>query len=198
MFGGLGRVIGVIFIVGGLLYGLVPGIRNGVNDKIGSLKDEVNSWFHPSRTLVRPSAVSISGGTRPHHGIKELLDDAQNTYWLGPTPPIGSRIHTTVTYVFNQEFDLTNLFVYNGVGDAQDRKYETTNKPQTVILTFPQNPDIKACKVTFIDSSEGRQINLPDDCAANGIQAVKLDFVDYYRVSNVKITALANVEFFKK
>ena len=195
-FGGVARVIGVLFIVGGLLYGLVPGIRNGVNDKITSLKNTVNGWFHPTRTEVLPTDVFVSASIKGH-GANLLKDTATNTYWAAHVPKPGSNVHLTVTYSFSSKFNLKNLAVWNGIGDSKARDYNSTERPQHVFLSFPGST-VAGCPETFKDSPGAASTLDVSDCGANGIDEVQIRIDDYYPSSGAKIVALAKVQFYKK
>jgi hypothetical protein len=195
-FGGVARVIGVIFIIGGLLYGLVPGIRSGVNDKISSLKNTVNGWFHPTRTEVLPTDVFVSASTRGH-GSPALKDTATNTYWAAHVPKAGSNVHLTITYSFSSKFDLKNMAIWNGIGDAKNRDYNSTERVRSVFLTFP-GTSVPGCPIAFKDLPAKADTEDVSGCGANGIAEVQVRIDDFYPSSGAKVIALAKLQFYKK
>jgi hypothetical protein len=193
LFGGVSRIIGVIFIVGGLLYGMVPGIRNTVNDDIGSVKNKINSWIHPKRTHVLPSDVFVSSSL-PGHGSPALKDNAPNTFWAANLP--GGNLHITITFGFANKFNLKNLVVWNGVGDSKVRDYNSTARPDHVFLSFP-GTSVPGCAKEFGDvPGEASKLDV-SSCHANGIDEVTIRIDDYYPSAGAKIAALAVVEFLK-
>jgi hypothetical protein len=192
-FGGVSRIIGVILIVGGLLYGLVPGVRNTINDEFGAVKDKINSWIHPKRTHVLPSDVFVSSSLRGH-GSPALKDNAQNTYWAAQLPR--GNTHITITFGFANKFDLKNLVIWNGVGDSKDRDYNSTARPDHVFLTFP-GTSIPGCPKQFADlPADSSKLDV-SSCNANGVDEISIRIDDYYPSSGAKIAALAAVEFLK-
>ncbi|MDT4921199.1 MAG: hypothetical protein QOI15_2101, partial [Pseudonocardiales bacterium] len=109
---------------------------------------------------------------------------------------LSSDIHLSITYAFGSKIDLKTLNVFNGVGTAEDRGYDTTLRPQNVDLLFP-GTNIPACPVKFPDvQGEGGAVNV-EGCNANGVDRVQLRIVDYYQSAGAKVVALALVEFFK-
>jgi hypothetical protein len=195
-FGGVSRVIGVICLIFGLLYGLVPGIRDGVNEKVTSLKDTVNGWFHPTRTEVLPTDVFVSASSKGH-GANLLKDTATNTFWAAHVPKAGSNVHLTITYSFSTKFNLKNLAIWNGIGDADTRDYNSTERVHNVFLSFPGST-VPGCPESFGDKQgEADKIDV-SDCGANGIDEVQIRIDDFYPSSGAKIVALAKVQFYKK
>jgi hypothetical protein len=195
-FGGASRIIGVIVIIAGLLYTLVPGIRSGVNDKVTSLKNTVNGWFHPTRTEVLPTDVFVSQAIKGH-GANFLKDTATNTYWAAHIPKSGTNVHLTITFSFSSKFDLKNLAVWNGIGDAKGRDYNSTARPQHVFLSFPDT-SVAGCPVVFKDTPAAASTIDVSKCGANGIDEVQIRIDDVYPSSGAKIVALAKVQFYKK
>jgi hypothetical protein len=193
LFGGVSRVIGVILIVGGLVYGIVPNVRSSVNGEFGSVKNKINSIFHPTRTEVQPDAVFVSSSIR-HHGSQQLKDTATNTYWAAKLPK--GNVHVTLRYGFSAKFDLKNLAVWNGVGDAKSPDYNSTARPDHVFLTFPGSA-VAGCPVAFGDNPGAANKLDVSKCHADGIDEVTIRIDDYYPSQGAKISAVAKIQFFK-
>lgn len=194
-FGGVARVIGVIFIIGGLLYGLVPGIREGVNSEITKGKNKINSWFHPTRTEVQPTDVFVSA-SKKRHGSPALKDTATNTYWAADVPRQGSNVHLTITYQFGEKFTLKNISVWNGIGDSDARDYNSTQRPRAVFFTFPGST-VPGCSLVFGDiPAEANKLDV-SKCHADGVSEIQIRIDDYYPSSGAKIVALAKIQFYK-
>ncbi len=187
-------MIGVILIVGGLVYGLVPGVRNAVNDEVGSVKNKINSWIHPTRTEVLPNAVLVSGTPLRGHGPPALKDTATNTYWA-EKPPHGN-VHITLSYGFADKFDLKNIAVWNGIGDSKDRDYNSTLRPEHVFFSFPGS-SVSGCQIKFADTPNEPSKQDVSHCHANGIDEILIRIDDYYPSEGAKIVALAKVQFYK-
>jgi zinc-ribbon domain len=196
-FGGVARVVGALIIVGGIVIGMVPSLRNAFTGEFHSIYNKINSWIHPTRTEVQPTDVFVSGRPVPGHGNEALKDTATNTFFLERVPRPGSNLHITVTYHFGSKFDLKNLAVWNGIGDSKVRDYNSTQRPRTVFMTFPDNPSIAGCSITFGDTpGEANKLDVRK-CNANGIDEVAFRFDDFYTSSHAKFVALAKIQFYK-
>jgi zinc-ribbon domain len=193
LFGGVSRVIGVILIIGGVLYGLVPGIRNTANDDLASVKNKVNSWIHPTRTEVQPTDVFVNRSL-PNHGDRQLGDTKTNTYWAAKKPPASFKI--VMRYNFSSKFDLKNIAVWNGVGDSKDPDYNSVGRPRNVFLTFPGTT--ATCSVTLGDVPAAAWKKDVSSCHANGVTEVDVAIDDYYGPLHPPFVAMAKMQFFKK
>jgi hypothetical protein len=195
LFGGVSRVIGVVLIIGGLVYGLVPGVRNNVNDEIGKIKGKVNSWIHPSRTEVLPTGVFASSQL-PGHSAEFVKDGPTNTYWMARVPSVASR-RLTLDFTFQNAFDLKNLAVWNGVGSAKTPDYSSTRRLQTIFLEFPDTT-VKGCEVAVKDlPGEADKIDV-SQCGANGVSRIRVTVLQYYGDIKLPDVATAKIQFYKK
>jgi hypothetical protein len=188
LFGGVSRVVGVIFIVGGLVYGLVPNVRNSVNEEFSSIKNTVNGWLHKERPQVRPVTTFSTTALRRHRA--GLATDAySNTYWA--TPATTGRHQPELTVNFGDKVNLKNIAVYNGVGSSED-SYDGFARPAEVHLFYPENG--KSDDLTFADIPDKQTYTLHN---ANGITEIHIFIVTYNGNKGLKNMALARVDFFK-
>jgi hypothetical protein len=192
MFGGASRVVGVILLVGGLVYGLVPNVRGAVNDEFSTVKNKINSWIHPSRTQILPTDTLVSSFLA-RHGAQNLTDTKTNTYWEARRP--GGSTRLVLTYQFADKFNLKNIAVWNGVGDSQSPDYNSTLRPQHVFFSFP-GTTVPGCQVTFGDVPNKASKTDVAGCNANGVSEIIITINDYYP-STSKNVALSSIEFFK-
>jgi hypothetical protein len=147
-----------------------------------------------SDTRVRVSFVLVSSSLKGH-GTDALTDFATNTYWLARLPAERGRTGLSISYAFVDKFDLTSLVVWNGVGTADTRSYDSTLRPRSVELSFP-GTTIPACAVTLKDvPGEAAEVDLRS-CHADGVDAVRMRIADYYSASGFNVIALAKVEFY--
>jgi hypothetical protein len=192
-FGGVGRIVGVILIVGGIVYGMVPGFRSTLNDEFSTVKNKFNSWIHPHRTEVLPDAVFASSALR-RHGAQLLKDTATNTYWAA-RPPKGN-VHITLRYGFAEKFDLKNIAVWNGIGDSKDRDYNSTLRPHHVFFSFPGS-GVTGCPIEFKDLPGEAAKQDVSSCNAKAVQEIKIRIDDYYPSQGANVVALAKVQFYR-
>jgi hypothetical protein len=196
MAGGTMRIVGIAVLIGGIVYGLFPSVRNTINHDIGSVKNKINSWIHPTRTEVLPNSVLVSSRIGPRHSFPELKDTATNTYWAARIPKSNTE-HITLTFGFSDKFDLKNIVVWNGVGDAKSPDYNSTARPDHVFLTFPDS-SVPGCAIEFGDNPAAPSKVDVSKCHANGIEAVQVRIDDYYGQSKAThLVALAKIQFFK-
>jgi hypothetical protein len=194
-FGGASRVVGVILLIGGLVYGIVPNIRSSVNDEFGSAKDKINSWIHPTRTEVIPTGAFASSQL-PGHAAQSLIDGPTNTYWESRLPVRTTR-KLTLDFSFQNKFDLKNIAIWNGVGSSKTPDYTTTTRLQTLFLSFPQTA-IPGCEVKVQDlPKEAVKVDV-SKCNGNGITQVRVTILDQAGDPKLKTIAVAKFQFFKK
>jgi hypothetical protein len=195
LFGGLGRVVAVIFIIGGLIYGIVPGIRNSVNDEIGSIKNKINSWIHPTRTEVIPTGVFASSQLSTH-GAQAIIDTGTNTYWESRKPLRTTR-KLNLEFTFQDKFDLRNIAVWNGVGTSKTAEYDSTLRVQTLFLEFPDTA-IPGCQIHVKDKPKDVDKIDVSSCNADGVARIRITILNYYGADTLPDVAVAKIQFFKK
>lgn len=187
LFGGVARVIGVILIVGGIVYGMVPTIRNNVNDEVSTVKNKVNSWMHPKRPQVRPS-TTFSTTALKGHPASLATDPYSNTYWSAPVKVGGNQVELTVN--FGKKVNLKNIVVYNGTGTSPDN-YDSFARPAEIHLQYD-------------NGSTGNDITLqdiPDKATyathnSSGVTEIHIFVVNYSQKKGDTRMALARIDFF--
>jgi len=196
LFGGVTRVVGVIMLIAGLVYGIVPGIRSSVNEQIGSIKDTVNGWIHPTRTEVIPTGIG-PGSELPGHPTSLIIDRATNTYWEAKIPR-GATRKLALDITFQNNFDLKNMVIWNGVGSSKDQDYTSTLRVAKMFLEFPDNPKIPGCTISTKDRpNEADKIDV-SDCNADGIDRVRITLLEYDGDPKLREVAVSKLQFYKK
>jgi hypothetical protein len=195
LFGGVSRVVGVILLIGGLVYGIVPNVRSSVNDEVGSVKNKINSWIHPTRTEVIPTGV-IASSQLPGHAAQFVIDGPTNTYWEARLPVRKTR-KLTLDFTFQNNFDLKNIAVWNGVGSSKTPDYTSTLRLQTIFLTFPDT-SIPGCEVKITDLPKEAVKKDVSYCHADGITRLRVTVLDAAGDPKLKDIAVAKLQFYKK
>jgi hypothetical protein len=184
MFGGVSRVVGVILIVGGLVYGIVPNVRSSVNEEFGSVKRTIKNWISPSFITLGPITNTTADHARKNHPGALATDKLKNTYWLAPPSPIPT-LHLT----FPSKIDLRKVNIYNGPSGGVD--YQNFARPTQLHLEFDTN---KGCNVNITHDD-------PDPhtygCSANGVSSVTIS-VQATTPGKHTDVALTDIEFVKK
>ncbi len=195
LFGGVSRVVGVILLVGGLVYGIVPNVRSSVNEQFGSIKGTVNGWIHPKRTEVIPTGV-IASSQLPGHAGQFITDGPTNTYWEARIPKKGT-VKLTLDFTFQSKFDLKNLAVWNGVGSSKTPDYTSTARLQDIFLDFP-GTNIPGCPVKVQDlPNKAVTINV-SNCNASGVAEIRVTLLDFAGGPKLTTVAAAKLQFYKK
>ena len=195
LFGGVSRVVGVIFLIAGLIYGIVPNVRSAVNDEVGGVKNKVNSWIHPTRTEVIPTGV-LASSQLPGHAGQLLIDRATNTYWEAKVPDRSTR-KLTLDFSFQNKYDLKNMAFWNGVGSSKDPDYTTTRRMERIFLEFPDT-NIPGCSVTVKDlPNQAVKLDV-SGCNANGVDRVRITLLDFAGDPKIPIVATSKIQFYKK
>jgi len=75
-------VVGVIILIGGIVYGIVPNIRDSVNEQFSSISHTIKGWISPSYSEVHPAPDGTTASTyvRYQPGTK-AVDTHKNTFW---------------------------------------------------------------------------------------------------------------------
>ena len=195
LFGGVSRVVGVILLIGGLVYGIVPGIRNQVNEEIGSVKGWVNGIIHPTRTEVIPTGVQATSQL-PGHAAQLLIDRATNTYWLARVPKRTDR-RISIDFIFQNPFDLKNIAVWNGVGSSKDPDYGATRRAGKLFLEFPDT-NISGCTVPLNDRAGEADKQNVSGCNADKVDRVRISILEYDGDPKIADVAISKIQFYKK
>ena len=195
LFGGVSRVVGVILLIGGLVYGIVPGIRNQVNEEVGSVKGWFNGLIHPTRTEVIPTGI-LASSQLPGHAAQLIIDRATNTYWLARVPKRRDR-RLTLDFSFQNKFDLKNIAVWNGVGSSKDPDYGTTRRAAKIFLEFPDT-NVPGCTVNLKDRAGEADKQNVSDCNADSIGRVRVTILEYDGDPKVTDVAISKMQFYKK
>lgn len=200
LFGGLGRVVGVIMLVGGLVYGILPNIRSTVNEQFSSAYSTVKGWISPDYVQVRPETDGVRANSQIKGQPGKLAADGfKNTVWLAPQ---GKEPVLVVT--FPAKVDLAQLIITNGIG--QDVKKLSNGKPSTY-LSFARAGTLHL----VFDNGKDATVNIKQDVPkpqtiefdnGEGVKRVEIHIPlkDVVQSSSKldRPIALTEIEFFKQ
>lgn len=202
MFGGVARIVGVIFIVGGILYGMVPNIRTSINEQVSPIKNWVKGLFEQtygpvdvtgaksgSTILVAPGEVR---GEQPNgnHAATMAIDTHPNTFWL--SKPIRHGRDVVLHVTFGGTFDVKKIRVYNG----DQASFDDYARPQSIVLVWSNG---KSSDVTLINDAKETDYDVDN---GDGVKSVDVHIKTVYSTAQAKKgskdIALAEIFFLQK
>ncbi|MDT4924562.1 MAG: hypothetical protein QOG01_2275 [Pseudonocardiales bacterium] len=184
LFGGVSRVVGIILIVGGLVYGILPNVRSSVNEQFSSITRTVKNWISPSLTTLGPITNTTAVKAVRGHPGSFATDKLKDTYWLAPASPT-----PTLRLTFPDKINLKKINIYNGPSGRTD--YQTYSRPTELHLEFDTN---KGCNVSVThDDPEPHTYN----CSANGVTSVTISVQHTTPGKNPQV-ALTEIQFVKE
>jgi hypothetical protein len=198
LLGGVGRVVGVIMLVAGLVYGIVPNIRDSVNEQFSSISHTIKGWISPSYSEVHPAAGRVKatppGGTQPG---ALAVDGHKNTFWLTPQTKGQEPV---LVVAFADKIDLSRIIIYNGIGEGaltsagKPAAYLSYARPSKLHLVFDNG---KATDVTIKDDTPApHTISVSN---GSGIRRVEIHLPELYQAANPgRPIAITEIEFFRK
>ncbi len=184
----LRRVLPIILVVLGILYGVFGPFRNWVNDNYNEGKDKVLSVIHPEfdQVTVGPGTTSNDVTPNPDHPGVMAVDGFKNTYWLTAPPTDAFRPELDVQ--LTEKVDLEKVIIRTGASDD----FQGHHRPKTMLFIFDTGA-----------SSEVELKNTPDAQTVtihNGkdVQHFKIAITSIYESLNGTDLGLTEIEFFKK
>jgi hypothetical protein len=197
LLGGVGKVVGVLFLIGGIVYGLVPNIRSSVNEEFNSIKSKITNIVSPTYTEIHPADITANSGTK-QHGASLAVDGKKNTFWLSypTTEPI-------LTVTFSSKIDLSRIIVYNGAtGDLSPgvpASFVGFARPGVLHLVFPETN--KSSDVKLQDDPDQHTYSVSKGSGITRVE-IHLPLASLNQPANSqgkkRLIAVTEIEFFKK
>jgi hypothetical protein len=124
----LRRIITVMILLGGVLYGAYPPFRHSVNSRVQSLKHRLFNDIGANLSPIHAVSVTAdvtSPGSSPLFAADELL----NTYWLAPW---SNTKEPSLTFTFAHRVTLKRMILHSGAGNS----YVQHGRPSDLLLKF--------------------------------------------------------------
>jgi hypothetical protein len=203
MFGGVARVVGAIFIIGGILYGMVPNIRSSINEQVSPIKNWVTGLFQQTYGPINitganshTTIVNAKGevpGQQPNgnHAATMAIDTHPNTWWL--SRPIRKGRDVVLHITFGGTFNVKKIRVYNG----DQVNFDDYDRPQSVVLVWSNG---KSSDVTLVNDAKETDYDVSN---GDGVKSVDVHIKTVYRsTAKAKLggrdIALAEIFFLQK
>jgi hypothetical protein len=185
----LRRIVPIVLVVLGLVYGVYSPFRNWVNDRYTSAKDKVLSVVHPQFELVSPGPGTTSNEPTPldpEHPASNATDGFKNTYWL--TSPPTDAFKPELDINLTEKVDLEKINVFNGASD----NFQAHHRPKTLLFIFDNGNQYEA---TLKNTPDKQTVTIHN---GKGVQRFKIRITSVYESINGTDVGFTEIEFLKK
>lgn len=185
----LRRIVPIVLVVLGLVYGVYSPFRNWVNDRYTSAKDKVLSVVHPQFELVSPGPGTTSNEATPldpTHPASNATDGFKNTYWL--TSPPSDAFRPELDINLTEKADIEKINVWNGASD----NFQAHHRPKTLLFIFDNGNQYEA---TLKNTPDKQTVSIHN---GKGVQRFKIAITSVYESINGTDVGFTEIEFLKK
>lgn len=185
----LRRIVPIVLVVLGLVYGVYSPFRNWVNDRYNGAKDKVMSVVHPEFELVSAGPGTTSNEVTPldpAHPPLNIVDGATNTYWL--TQPPSDAFKPELDITLTEKVDLAKINVWNGASE----NFQAHHRPKTLLFIFDNGSQYE---VTLKDKPEKQTVSIKN---GKGVQRFKIRVTSIYNSIDGTDVGFTEIEFLKK
>lgn len=177
------NVVLVLILVGGIVYGAVPPVRDAVNSQVNTV---VQSFNGTTGTPVPLQASSVQASSAaPGHNGDRATDAYINTYWAAP---LAQDPHPKLSVGFPQAANVTAILFISGDAD----NYRAEPRPKLVHIVFSNGG---SQDVTLADTNKQQTFTLS---GANGITGVTIQIMSVYTSTSGNAVSITDIEFFAK
>jgi hypothetical protein len=175
-------VLAVVLLVGGLLYGVYPPLRNSVNHWVGRVKANITNDIGSNLAPIHPVSVTANI-TGPGSSALNASDENLNTSWLAPW---SSTAEPTLTLNFAHRVTLKQLILHSGAGTA----FVQHGRPSSLILKFSNGESVT---LSPQDTAQSQTISFGH---ADLISSVQIQVAGIYPGTSGSDVAITEIELF--
>lgn len=183
------RVLTVVLVVLGIVYGVYSPFHKWVNREFTSIKTKTISIIHPQFDPVTAGPGTTSNEVtplNPDHPATMATDGFKNTYWLSPPPSAAFRPELDVA--LTEKVDLAKVIVRSGASDD----FQGHHRPKTLLFIFDNGNQFEA---QLKNTPEAQTVTIHNGA---GVQRFKIAITAIYESINGTDMGLTEIEFFKK
>jgi hypothetical protein len=177
------KIVALVLLVGGIVYGVFAPFRGAVNEKVAAGKDKVTGWITPRYDPVHANKVTATGQGRGHEAGR-AADGFKNTFWAAPI----NKGQVVLVMSFPGTVDVDRALITSGVSS----NFQSTNRAQKIHLVYNTGATFD---VTLKDTPEPQEIKIGN---GHDITSVEIHIDSYYRAVRSNDVAVTEVELFKK
>ena len=150
--------LGVVILLGVVIYGAYPPFRSLINGKVSSVKSSITKSV--DRHYVPIHAISWNANLQESgHSGYLAIDGFTNTYWLAPYNGSDSP---TLTLRFSHPVTLTRMILYSGASD----NYLAHGRPSLLVLVFSNQ---ESFTITPQDTPKQQTLNISNAVAVKSV-----------------------------
>jgi hypothetical protein len=120
--------LAVVILLGGLLYGVYPPLRSGVNGRFDSVKTSITNLIGDNLSPIHAVSVTANS-TAPDSSPLYAADENLSTYWLAPWSDSSQPV---LTFKFSHHVSLRRMILHSGA----DNSFVQIGRPASLLLSF--------------------------------------------------------------
>ncbi|GLZ39464.1 zinc ribbon domain-containing protein [Actinokineospora sp. NBRC 105648] len=179
----LRRVVSVLLLVGGIVYGVSGDFRGWVNARAVAAKQGVERMIFPQYTPVSPVQVSATSELPDHPGAL-AVDGLSNTFWAAPR----DGPEPTVVLRYDRPVSLARAIVRTGARD----EFQTRHRAEQLHLVFSTG---RTADVTLKDNPDPQQVDIENGA---GVEWVEIHVVKVFQSVKGTDVAVTEIELFQE
>lgn len=122
------NVLAVVILVGGLLYGVYPPFRHGIDNRFDNIKGRISNDLGEGLSPIHPASVSANSTAKGSSALY-AADENLSTYWLAPW---SDSSHPALTFKFSRHVTLRKMILHSGAATG----FIQTGRPASFLLSF--------------------------------------------------------------
>jgi hypothetical protein len=179
------RVVSVVLVLAGVLYGVYAPFRGWVNDKAVAAKTTVEGMFFPTYEPVRAAEAPVSPVQLPRFPGAMALDGLTNTFWAAP---VGGPREPVLEVRFGRTVNLARLIVHNG----QQENFKDRHRAQKLHLVFSTG---KTTDVVLQDRPDPQTLEVEN---GEGATSVEIHVMSTFKAVAGKEVSITEIELFEE
>lgn len=177
------RVVAVLLLVLGIVYGVSGQFRGWVNERAFALKHQAEKIIFQQYVPVSPVEVTATSQL-PDHPAGAATDGFSNTFWAAP----GAGPEPTLVLRFDREVSISRALVRNGSAD----NFQGQHRAERLHFVFNTG---RTADVTLKDNPDPQQIDIAN---GDGATSVEIHVVSLFRSVKGTDVAVSEIELFQK
>jgi len=186
VFPAIRRIVAVVLLLGGIVYGAVPNVRGWVNTRVISAKSKVTGLINPQFDPVHVNGAGASAQLRGHEP-QRAVDNFTNTYWAAPAAKPGGEV--VLVLQFDHKVNVDKALVRSGVA----ANFTGSDRPQNVHIVYDTGATYD---LVLKDTPDPQEVKIGN---GHDITRIELHITsDYKVVKGAPNVAITEIELFRK
>jgi hypothetical protein len=174
------NTIAIILLVGGIVYSVVPQVREWVNPRVVALKQKAVHLVFPEYAPVRAVKATAPQSAKDHPASM-AVDGFKNRYWL--TPMSGKKM---IELHLQEPVKLDQAIIYGGImGDIQ-----ASHRPKLLHIVYDNG---KTEDVPLKDQTDHQVVDLD---SGSPVKNLEIYIQETHQSAKSKQVAITEIELF--